>query len=262
MIELLRDGPWRKLLWADKHFTKLVEARDTNFGGEWPIKHVHTAEQDEHGVWWDVQRYASTPDLSPDLALIAGDAMHNLRSALDHLVGALALLNSRSVTGQHEFPMWTNKPTGKALTQTLRREKLRGLHPDDRRAIEDLLPYNTLSSPRTKLLLALHQFDVVDKHRFVPPAATAERDPQLFVRGEGVKDHQFRFTEGRIEAGREQMRVRTDTKAPVGFRTIIDLEFGDPPIALNTMILIQDAVREVLAGFEVTFSNPRRDHRV
>ncbi len=262
MIELLRDGPWRKLLRGDKHITALVEARRVLFGGESPVEFVHSVEQDESGTWWDVQRYRSTPDVSPDLALIAGDAMHNLRSALDHLVGALVRLNNGTITSDNEFPIWDKEPTGKKLTKTLRKEKLGGIRADHRLAIERLLPYKDLALPRSKLLLALHRFDVVDKHKFIHPSATAARDPQGGALGEGAGPADFRFTEGPIEAVREQMRVRRDSKVPVGFRSVIDLEFGDPPMPLNTMLLVLREVQAILDGFIDTFSASGGDDRV
>ncbi len=79
VMKALLDGVERKLRWADKHFatlcSELVRAREEN-----PYRITYEPTTDPLGYKFYVHELAP-PD--PDLGLIIGNCIHNLRACLD-----------------------------------------------------------------------------------------------------------------------------------------------------------------------------------
>jgi len=113
-----------------------------------------------------VKRMAAVPER---VALIAGDAAHNVRSALDHFVWAAV---SPGVRGrQTYFPVWSSSlaPTpaqwGKQVSQ-----QMNGAAAE---LINEVVKLEAWETGRDSLLWAIHELDRVDKHRLLLPAAVA-----------------------------------------------------------------------------------------
>jgi hypothetical protein len=113
--------------------------------------------------WQLVPRFASHPD-TDRWAIIFGDYVHCLRSALDHLVYAFAAasaapnppLRQRSVM----MPLKTSPGEYKRVLR-----RLEDLDDITRARIESLQPYD--DRPTHKLLWMLEELDVRDKHRLI-----------------------------------------------------------------------------------------------
>ncbi|HEV8022131.1 MAG TPA: hypothetical protein VGP41_12745 [Candidatus Lustribacter sp.] len=95
-LETLADADLR-LEWADKHIEKfegeirLFHERESYVVSEQP--HI------QHGVpGGKVVRLDQPPPIPPHLMLIAYDAIHNLRVALDYMACALAVANGKTVS--------------------------------------------------------------------------------------------------------------------------------------------------------------------
>lgn len=104
----------------------------------------------------------------PDWALIVRDIVHNLRSALDHIVCQLAVLNGSDISccKVTYFPICICQPDFKRAEKTL--EHL--ISPDAFALIEKLQPYHAAdigSRPTSDFLWAVHHLDIVDKHRML-----------------------------------------------------------------------------------------------
>jgi hypothetical protein len=98
----------------------------------------------------------------PLLPLVVGEFIHNLHSALDHLVWELVILETGvpSKSTKLQFPIFLD-PTGYANRGL---QKLAGIGPKARAIIEELQPFRTgegSSSP----LWQLYQLSVWDKHK-------------------------------------------------------------------------------------------------
>jgi hypothetical protein len=101
---------------------------------------------------------------------LVGDCVHNLRSALDHIVWALS--GGNRYAPQHaEFPIFENP--FKFFERTKKGEpargsgiwKIAGVVPDEARAIiEGLQPFNR-PQPERHPLWIIHELDRFDKHR-------------------------------------------------------------------------------------------------
>ncbi len=155
------NGPRLKVGRAKKHIEKLdaaisgflvdnpyevLEEPDPEFGGE------HGGKQ------WRIRVKADPPD---DLALLAGDAIHNLRSALDLLVGQLVIANGKDPK-REAFPIGDTKTdfeTGRFGIKTLKGR----ISSDAIRVMRELQPYQGGNDS----LWRLHKLDIVDKHRLL-----------------------------------------------------------------------------------------------
>jgi hypothetical protein len=102
-------------------------------------------------------KFAETPDRIP---LIAGDALQNLRSALDHLVWNLAKLTL-------PYPEGTQFPIFEAPNARLFNRRTRGVPAKAADLIESLQPYNG-GDVRNHLLWKLNKLCNVDKHMRIP----------------------------------------------------------------------------------------------
>jgi hypothetical protein len=159
------------------------------------LEHAQAFER-EIDAWFDQHSYSLISESNPDhtrhaiiaklnperrppdfqrLSLIFADAIHNLRSALDHLVFAIAerqitpwpppdkVLKSLSFIIADDPAQWS-ADSGR---------KLKLLHPDVRTAMESVQPYNRRNEYRPPLLALLRDLDDFDKHRLLTLTLTS-----------------------------------------------------------------------------------------
>ncbi len=102
---------------------------------------------------------ANVPVLSFNILTTAGDVVHNLRTALDHLAHQLVLVGSPEGTPprQIEFPILDSKED----YEKRKASKTRGMRADAVQAIDELKPYKD-GNP---VLWRLRELDNIDKHR-------------------------------------------------------------------------------------------------
>jgi len=97
--------------------------------------------------------------IPPILAVIAGDVLHNLRSALDHLVCKLAIRNGSSTCTGVSFPFAKNA----SLFEEEAARKIKPLSLEAQQFIKGLRPYED----GNHLLWTLHRLNIIDKHRLL-----------------------------------------------------------------------------------------------
>jgi hypothetical protein len=125
----------------------------------------------KHNTDFTVYTVSIDPDGFPDpvrWALIAGDALCNYRSALDHLVHELAVVNTR----KNPPPRWRQLafPITKSAAdfqECVKRGHLSGLSDVAIALIKETQPYHRPSDHRGDLLLRLKQLNNADKHRIL-----------------------------------------------------------------------------------------------
>lgn len=107
------------------------------------------------------------------LAPIIGDAIHNIRSALDHLVYELAPRRARKAR-KSQFPIFTDECEFKVRSPPM----IKGITGDERTLIERVQPYIASNPPRHDPLAILNKLSNLDKHRLLVPiiAAVSTRD--------------------------------------------------------------------------------------
>jgi len=173
------DGCEGKLRWAKRHLKALDDQIALAAGLH---KHVITVENDP-GTSEYVFKVTGLHPSDADWGYLAGDCIHNLRSALDHLVFQLAILAlGRDLTDDEArscmFPIHANADSFKSAAKG--RTKL--LRSGEQTRIEELQPFNAsdtsiwpprpgylpgVPAPVPSLLGRLEALDVIDKHRLV-----------------------------------------------------------------------------------------------
>lgn len=108
-------------------------------------------------------------DTPPIIAAITGDALFNLRAALDHLAYHLAVVNGASdeILKTTYFPIYDDAAkynAGKA-------GRVRGMSPAARNAIDAVKPYRGGND----VLWRLHRLNIIDKHRILLTVGSAVR---------------------------------------------------------------------------------------
>lgn len=112
------------------------------------------------------------------LAVVAGDAVHSMRSALDWLVAALVERNGFDVDQRHQFPICS---TPEAFESELKKKRLRGISADAVKIIRDCQPFHE-KNPADHFLMVMHELNNQDKHRLpLALAATARLNAQQMV---------------------------------------------------------------------------------
>jgi hypothetical protein len=160
---------------AQSHFHAVKAALKVVLGTKPKTQHVafqiHLERQEL------ISTIPKAPPVDPALALMIGDCIHNLRSALDHLVYQLALQNGTGSEAAEKtfFPVY--------LTQTefdSRVKKLVKPFISDAAfaELQKSQPYTAYDVPEEADIWILHKLDIIDKHR-------------LLI----VADHQFAVTE-------------------------------------------------------------------
>jgi hypothetical protein len=113
--------------------------------------------------------YAIVREAPPrELAPVIGDVIHNIRSALDHLVYELAPPKSRK-SRKTQFPIFSDEREFKEKSP----EMLAGITGNERTLIERVQPYNAMNPPRHDPLAILNKLSNLDKHRLLVPVVAA-----------------------------------------------------------------------------------------
>lgn len=170
----------------------------------------------------------SVPEVPDSITVIFGDAIHNLRSTLDHLASAMEVAAGETPDKYTGFPIFDSPEGYRDCPPT----KIKGLREPCKRTLDRIEPYKTGNGHR---LWQLHQLDVIDKHRmlptvsFIPMARTmTPSERELFERtfsipGEARISHPFNMVGGteklrRLQAGQELLTVSAeDAKQDMGF---------------------------------------------
>jgi len=149
---------------AEEHFNR-VKAELTAWKNTNP--YVVTRKRDTDGTRHSLVVDISKPPPLDHWALLTGDCVHNLRSALDSAVYALAVKESGSNPPPNfdalQFPI-TDAPK-KFAGQVKRRLTLLSTQAQAR--IERAQPYNRRHRELPPLLWLLGEFDNIDKHRLL-----------------------------------------------------------------------------------------------
>lgn len=155
-------------------------------------------------------------------SLMLGDGLHNLRSALDHLIWQLVILNTGKEGGTGNlFPIATTGPRYWSISkngrQSLRDRALKGVADKHRALTDGLQPYRAPQHGSMQLLRTLQALSNHDKHRLLNPVLCAIDAPG---------DDGVRFTWNE-DAG-SPVGAMARTFAAEGEAEIMTIEFSCP----------------------------------
>lgn len=148
-----------KIKRAEKHINE-IEDELLAFGNKNPYK--VTAERDSNTREL-IYRMVEVGD-PPDIAAAVGDALHNLRSALDHVICAF----SSNVNGSTGFPLIDPAKKASERKNTFD-SKISSLSPDGKKIVERFNPHDRIDPD----LWRLHQLDILDKHKTLATVAAS-----------------------------------------------------------------------------------------
>ena len=252
---MAEPNPLAKLDRAEEHFAELEGligdfTRPERGGTHSFVQETwHMAD----GDWEVIKCEAVVRSPPPRLGLIAGDAMHNVRAALDHLAARLVLANGCEITRRTQFPIYDHEPGAREARRI--NGNLEGMDEDDAQLIREMQPYLEMGSWRSKRLLDLAHMDNHDKHRVVHPAygksdaITIYPDPPDLAGKPPVDYLQFVA----VVPGTPLLRWRTDGPlrgVRADFRFTIG--FGEAPrepLTLRQLRRIRDEVRNIVESF-------------
>lgn len=100
----------------------------------------------------------------PEWSVVIGEAVYNLRSALDHAVYALSSLDGDPPDGT-EFPIFKDCERFESTSRPGGRWKARGLRQDALAVVESVQPFHHGQDPEIHPLWVLQEFSNIDKHR-------------------------------------------------------------------------------------------------
>ena len=112
----------------------------------------------------------------PEIGLIVGDIIHNLRASLDSLAGDLAIRSGNSPKGVY-FPIVYAE---RDLSHQIRDKKFHRAGKDCEELLRSFCPWNGGS----KYLRGLHELDIIDKHTTIAPVTMNAVSPMLSLTGE------------------------------------------------------------------------------
>lgn len=219
------EGPRRKVERANKHIADLVDLierfRDSN-----PYSIVGECDVQTREV---VGRARENGDPFPEAcaSLIAGDAIHNLRSALDLLYCAFVVANGKTITKKDSFPIAGSENEFKRFHAKVKRR----IATEPATLIKDLKPYKGGNDGFWRL----HRLDITDKHRLLLTAAAQVQhvewrvsmpapDPEEPVKVFGMKVGYTPTVKRRIYDGAEVFRVATEPDQEIQFRFEVSLD--------------------------------------
>lgn len=161
MPQALRDGPFRKVDWAKHHgesYGKMLH----DWAATHPIEIRKQVNRDSGAHRW-LAYFRSQPP--PEVGLALGDIVHNLRSALDHLVFLLVKANGQAPGRVNAFPIYTDPDKFWNLRQS-RRDPLRNVSAKWAEEIARWQPFAmSPDAPGDDSLAVLSMLDNIDKHR-------------------------------------------------------------------------------------------------
>ncbi len=153
-----------KIKWADKHIADFRAAAERfNKGNPYEF-----AVETDANTGQKAYVVTKVSPIQPEIRLVIGDAIQNLRSALDYLACCLVTAGGGRITTNTCFPITDIVPTTPEQQSAFER-KVHGMRQDAIDAIRAVKPYKGGDDT----LWRLHRLNIVDKHRMLMAAATA-----------------------------------------------------------------------------------------
>lgn len=246
----LRDC-YLKLEWAKKHIEDLEKVQATFLGSE-PYKGVPDFDLNENMTFFHLKEL---PEIPHTISLYVGDAAHNLRTALDYLACALVVHNGH-YPGLVYFPIAETAAKYRAESA----KKTKGMSAEAKKVIDDLRPY----ADGNDCFYALHQLDIIDKHRLLLTVAMSIGKWSFNLSGQQTivgfnmphnRNEPFGLKRGDFIGTMFGNHVDKQMSATV------DIALGEPELLLGrpvveTLKILAVMVAQILGLFESKFGAP------
>ncbi len=228
-----------KIKWADHHINNfraaVLEFFKTN-----PYKFV--VEVDPN-IGNKIYTLITVTPVPPQVRLAAGDAIQNMRSALDYLACGLIVANKSEPSQYSSFPISDSEPLTKDQQTTFKRA-VKGMRQDAIDAIKAVEPYER----GNRTLWRLHRLNRIDKHRVLMAAGACVSlvDPRFTH-----KLHDFLITGVEplpgvtlplkhsfpLKTGDKFTLNITNTKMELNEYPFLEIAFNEPGIAVGEVVI-------------------------
>ncbi len=197
---------------------------------------------------------ASVQPVPNDITLFVGDAVHNLRSALDHLAWQLVEAGGGVPDKDTSFPVCCDPKGSQKYASAIGKGEIKMMAVGAEKILHAVQPYVT----KDLTLWYIHDFDRIDKHRLLITVASTMRQSGVeVVRGNTLWFNESGFLP--LVAGDEVMSLPTATynsQDHKNFKIKIDVAFGQPEISEGKLVLetvnkMADFVDGLVARFDV-----------
>ena len=267
------DASWRLKLRRAQHHLQDVDQCVQAFADGHPYEAIrNTHGHPKRQPWHYDLRFTSQPDEM--LPVIVGDVIHNLRSALDHLIVGIVPNNRRRKAGFpifNECPFddggnlkdsevgksWSKLTTGIPVEAMTQIKLLQPYEPADTDVIE-FCRKNGLNPADINGLAMLGRFDNADKHRELVTVASGVDDPTVIITvGDQRQEHVLAgFHEDRAElirvnfeptpASDSEVEVEVNGTVSVGLEVRRERGISQIPSSLKRLIEHVEAICTVI----------------
>lgn len=162
MLKVL-EGPRFKLARANARLVELGEQIDA-FKARHPQDVTMYIDAEHRRQVICVRIYETIP---PMWGVITGEFVHNLRSALDHLVYALPLVEGGKRPAKPDLPVFETEDPKRSSEDRIR-DRVGDVVPEAIRIIKAAQPFNRPDDPKSHPLAILHDLWNWDKHNAIP----------------------------------------------------------------------------------------------
>src|ERR1051325_380147 len=229
------DGIKLKLKRAAQHLRSITDIIDPIRNAKFQV--VSRYDPDD-GLFKLSSRF---PEIDPDLSVIIGDCLHNMRSSLDYLIWQLVIKNGQTPIKDNMFPICYSI---EGFNRQITRNRLQGISINAQTVVDALQPYHR-GQPACFVhpLWILSELMNVDKHRtltlitLVALGYDIEFKPQSGASGGGLRVG----TEGiRLKHGVEFFGYRPEGAALFGRPNFAPIEEMDVDAQGNMFVAFQD----------------------
>ena len=230
---------------ADQHIRDLQAAFEAFSQSHRHTVHVHGNVKGP--IYFEIVFDAALP---PTLALILGDAIHNLRTALDHATWELLGMDGAKRKRQLQLPSGQNRVDFEAFCK--------GIETPDQSTIDFLIELAVYPEGEGKMLYWLCKLDNAEKHRIITPVAQAASVARIvFI--DLATNKRWESTDITLhpgDDGRSYLKVKPGLGIDCNehFQTAASIFFGDVEGVPNepvipTLVHLRDAVADTLREF-------------
>lgn len=152
------EGVRAKIIRANDHIEDTKRRIDAFSANPYDVLAYHDKQTDE----WEL-RLQNVKQVPGDLGVPIGDAVHNLRAALDHLIYQLVLLNRQTPNKRTQFPIFFDAEDYFCDSRAMRK----GISLIHDASVEGLQPYHRVGDESNHPLWWLTELDNFDKHRLL-----------------------------------------------------------------------------------------------
>ena len=182
----------------------------------------------------------------PDLGFIAGDAIQNIRHALDYLAYELSS-PAEQKRRNTQFPIFDDK----CRFEVLGTPKIKSISGDERALIERVQPNNASKVARGSPLFLLNQLANQDKHRLLLPVAAAASQLDTWIESGNATIRITKFWPGPVEHDTEIMAFTATPEGPsqdmhVKPKSGLEIQFKDVQLVTETGAVFYREISDIL----------------